>query len=553
MATRRIHSRAASGRVVRKPAAAKGPPAAKSRPVAKGRPAATTGTVGESNRPAGGEQLAGGGPRRRAAGPSAPPAARIGGRSRLAAELGLPTVSRRGETSAASLSALKRDMAAKRIDVAKVGVFDIDGVFRGKYISLEKLFSAARKGMGFCDVVFGWDCGDRVYDNSRLTGSHTGYPDAIARVDLASYRPIPWETGAAAFVLDLEDDEGRPHPASPRGVLAKVAERARALGFTPRFSYEFEFFLFRETPESVRRKGFRNLRPLSPGMFGYSWLRSSEHASIVHDLLDGCRGFGIPIEAIHTETGPGVYEVAIAYGDVVQAADHAALFKTAAKEICARHGVMACFMAKWNEALPGCSGHVHQSMWNLDGSRNLFSDPKGEGGGSRLLRQFLGGQLALMPELTALVAPTVNSYKRYVPGVWAPLNASWGFDNRSCALRVIGSAVDPTAMRIEHRQPAADSNPHLAMAALLAAGLHGIERKLEPGAPLRDDASADVTLPRLPRTLEEAIARLERSEHARELLGEAFVDHFLRTREWEARQYQRAVTSWELERYFEII
>ncbi|HWV37106.1 MAG TPA: glutamine synthetase family protein [Vulgatibacter sp.] len=451
----------------------------------------------------------------------------------------------------AALAALKREIEAKRIEVAKLGVFDVDGIFRGKYVALDKLWSGVRKGLGFCDVVFGWDCGDRLYDNSRLTGWHTGYPDAVARVDLSTFRPIPWETGAAAFLLDVEDEQGRPHPASPRGLLKRVAARAREMGFAPRYSYEFEFFLFRETPETVRRKGYRNLRPLSPGMFGYSWLRSSENAAIVHDLVDGCRAFRIPIEGFHTETGPGVYEVAIAYDDVVEAADRAALFKTAAKEICSRHGVMACFMAKWNAELPGCSGHVHQSLWSLDGGRNLFFDPKGERGMSVTSRRFLAGQLELMPELTALVAPTVNSYKRYVPGVWAPLNASWGFENRTCALRVIGGA-DGTSARIEHRQPAADSNPYLTMATLLAAGLYGIERGLEPPAGVRADATA-MQAPALPRTLDEAVARLEESARARELLGDDFVDHFVRTRQWEARQYQQAVTSWELERYFEII
>ncbi|AKU91887.1 glutamine synthetase family protein [Vulgatibacter incomptus] len=444
---------------------------------------------------------------------------------------------------------LQRRLRAEGLSTAKLGLFDVDGVFRGKYVSLDKLASAAKSGMGFCDVVFGWDCSDRLYDNVQVTGWHTGYPDAKARVDLSTFRTIPWEPGTAAFLLDLYDERDRPHPASPRALLRRVTDRARELGFAPKYSYEFEFFLFRETPESVHGKGFRDLRPLTPGMFGYSWLRSSENAALVHELVEGCRGFGIPVEAIHTETGPGVYEAAIEYGDILEAADRAALFKTAAKELCRKHGVMACFMAKWNAELPGCSGHVHQSLWSLDGERNLFSDPKAPGGISRTLRHFLAGQVELMPELTALVAPTVNSYKRYVPGVWAPLNASWGHENRTCALRVITGG---DATRIEHRQPAADSNPYVTMAALLAAGLHGIERELEPPPPSRADASSGGAHP-LPRTLEEAIARLDRSEHARELLGAEFVDHYLRTREWEARQFQRAVTSWELERYFEII
>ena len=452
------------------------------------------------------------------------------------------------------LEALRREFAARKIDTVKLGGFDVDGIFRGKYVSLEKFFSAAEGGLGFCDVIFGWDSGDALYDNARITGWHTGYPDAKAAIDLASYRCIPWEPGTAGFLLDYLTTDGEPHPASPRALLRRVVDRANAMGFAPKFSAEFEFFLFRETPHSVREKHFHDLSPLSPGMFGYSWLRASEHADLVHDLVDGCRAFGIPIEGIHTETGPGVYEAAIAYDDILEAADRAALFKTAAKEICARHGVMACFMAKWNAELPGCSGHVHQSLWNLEGTQNRFADPKGDRGMSKIMRHYLAGQLTLMPELTALISPTVNSYKRYVPGVWAPLNATWGFENRTCALRVIGAGEKGAgkALRVEHRQPAADMNPHITMAALLAAGLHGIERKLEPPPPANADATSSGA-PALPRCLDEAVERLSNSTVARELLGDVFVDHYVRTRDWEVRQYRRAVTDWELARYFEII
>jgi len=457
---------------------------------------------------------------------------------------------RRRET-ALTLDALRRAFAERAISVVKLGGFDVDGVFRGKYVSPEKFFSAAKHGLGFCDVIFGWDSGDALLDNTRLTGWHTGFPDAPARIDLGTFRSIPWEPGTAAFLLDWLDESGEPHPASPRGLLQRVVRRAHEMGFAPKFSAEYEFFLFRETPESVRGKGFRDLRPLSPGMFGYSWLRASENAELVHAIVDGCSAFGVPIEGIHTETGPGVYEAAIAYDDILEAADRAALFKTAVKEICARHGVMACFMAKWNAALPGCSGHVHQSLWDLSGERNLFADPRADRGMSKVMRHFLAGQLTLMPELTALVSPTINSYKRYVPGVWAPLNATWGIENRTCALRVIGCG-DARAIRIEHRQPAADMNPYVAMAALLAAGLYGIERELEPAQAIQADATAS-RAPELPRSLEEAAERLARSAVAREILGDEFVDHYLRTRDWEVRQYRLAVTDWELARYFEII
>lgn len=285
-------------------------------------------------------------------------------------------------------------------------------------------------------------------------------------------------------------------------------------------------------------------------MFGYSWLRTSQSAPFVHALMDGCNAFGLDIEGFHTETGPGVFEAAIRYGDLELAADRAVLFKTVVKEIASRHGLTACFMAKVNPKLPGCSGHVHESLWDLKGERNLFHDPSAADGMSRTLRHYLGGLVALMPELTALYWPTINSYKRSVEGTWAPTTVTWGRENRTTAVRVIGDS--PKAMRLEYRQLGADMNAYIGMAVSLAAGLWGIEHEVEPPPPCAGNGYL-VDAPALPRSLKEAVALLKGSERARELLGEAFVDHYVRTREWEVRQYERAVTSWELERYLELI
>jgi glutamine synthetase len=463
----------------------------------------------------------------------------------------LPPRKRRPVTAVPDLDRLEAFLQAKAVRRAKIGGFDVDGVFRGKYVSLEKLRSAVKGGLGFCDVVFGWDLGDELYDNAAVTGWHTGYPDAKALVDVSTARVIPWEPDTAAFILDFVNGDGTPFEPSPRGLLHRVGRRARALGFLPRFGAEFEYFLFKETPQSLRAKGFRDLETLTPGMFGYSWLRSSANAGLVHALVDGLDAFDVPVEGMHTETGPGVYETAIRYDDLERAADHAALFKTAVKEICARHGVTACFMAKWNPRLPGCSGHVHQSLWDLGGERNLFHDPSDPRGESALLRHYVGGQLALMPELTALFWPTVNSYKRSVENTWAPTTATWGRENRTCALRVIGDS--PKAMRVEVRQLGADMNPYVGMAASLAAGLWGIEHEVEPPPAVGGNGYAAKGAAPLPRNLRDATELLRRSARARELLGEGFVDHFVRTREWEVRQWERAVTTWELERYLELV
>src|SRR5438270_3241474 len=364
---------------------------------------------------------------------------------------------------------LREEFRRHDIRKVKVGGFDIDGVLRGKYLSLDKFWGVAEGGLGFCDVIFGWDSGDQLYDNARVTGWHSGYPDAHATVDLSTYRRIPWEPNTASFLLDFEV------PASPRQVLQRVEQKARSMGFSVKCSCEYEFFMFKETPESVREKGYANLTPLSPGMFGYSWLRASENAPLVHALLDGLNAFDIEIEGFHTETGPGVYEAALKYDALIRAADKAALFKTAAKEICSRHGVMPCFMAKWNKDLPGCSGHLHQSLWTLSG-QPVFHDARGPRGMSKLMQHYVAGQVALMPAFTALIAPTVNSYKRMVRGAWSPTLATWGVDNRTTALRVIPGS--PNSTRIEYRFAAADMNPYIAMAASVASGLHGIEKGL---------------------------------------------------------------------------
>lgn len=440
---------------------------------------------------------------------------------------------------------LVEQLRAREIKHAKVGAFDIDGLLRGKYISLDKLRSALGGGFGFCDVIFGWDIVDALYDKASVTGWHRGFPDVQAVLDPETVRDVPWEPGVALILADLRADDGSPHPACPRSLLKTIRDRARALGYEALFSCEFEFFMFKESPHTLQDKDFRGLTPLSPGMFGYSVVRSGQHSELMTDILACMDAFDIEIEGLHTETGPGVYEAAIAYDEVLRAADKAALFKVAMKQIAHRHGLSVTFMAKWNQQLPGASGHLHQSL--LKDGENAFY-----GGGeiSETMRHYVGGQCELMAELTAMASPTVNSYKRYVPGVWAPLTVGWGVDNRTSALRLIG--LDSSkACRIESRQTAADLNPYIAMAASLGAGLYGIENAVEPPAETKGDATEQGAP--LPRTLKEATALLEQSERARAIFGDVFVSHYAHTRRWEVREYERAVTDWELRRYFEAI
>jgi glutamine synthetase len=310
--------------------------------------------------------------------------------------------------------------------------------------------------------------------------------------------------------------------------------------------------LFEETPQSVRDKGYRQLKTLTPGYFGYSVLRSSVHAELYAEILALGEAMRFPIEGLHTETGPGVLEAALAYCDALEAADRAALFKTFMKVLAERRGLMATFMAKWSATLPGQSGHLHISLRGR-GGESVFHDPAKPHEMSDTLRWFVGGQQALMPELLSMIACTVNSYSRLVPGYWAPTSATWGVENRTTALRVIRGGA--SSQRVEYRIAAADINPYIAIAAAIGSGLWGIEHRIEPDAPIVGNAYAMDHPParRLPATLYEAAERLAASKAARELFGDAFVDHHAATRQWEEREFRRSVTDWELARYFEII
>lgn len=438
---------------------------------------------------------------------------------------------------------------ARKLSHVKVGVFDTDGILRGKYMARDKFFSALDKGFGFCDVVLGWDSNDQLYDNVKLTGWHTAYPDANVRVLPATCRSVPFE---GEMLLFLGEFEGAAEACCPRGVMRRIVERASDMGFAVQASAEFEFFVFDETPHSVREKNYRNLKNITPGYFGYSMLRSSVHSDFYQDLMRLGTEMDFPIEGLHTETGPGVLEAALVYCEALAAADRAALFKTFCKVLAQRRGWMATFMAKWSGQLPGQSGHLHISLADKKG-KSAFYDEKAPHTMSDTMRWFVGGQQKLMPELLAMIACTVNSYTRLIPGFWAPTDATWGVENRTCALRVIPGS--PKSQRVEYRIAAADINPYIAMACALGSGLWGIENKIEPDAAIEGNAY-EKTFPKnraLPRTLYEAAERLEASKPARALFGDAFVEHYAASRKWEEREFRKTITDWELARYFEII
>jgi glutamine synthetase len=435
----------------------------------------------------------------------------------------------------------------------KLAVVDIDGILRGKVVSFDKFLSIVEGGFGFCAVVFGWDMEDKSYDNVGVTGWHTGYPDFDAFIDVSSHRTVPWDNDIPFFLADFSHQQSEKHLAvCPRSLLKKINQRALDNGFSSQFSQEFEWFNFETSPQQLSQTGFKDIKPLTPGMFGYSILRSSLRKDFFNAVFDYCHQFGIPLEGLHTETGPGVYEAAIQYSPVLTAADSAVLFKSSVKEIAYQHGIMATFMAKWSEHLPGCGGHVHQSLWDLSNSQNLFYDPEAPHKMSTLMRHYVAGQLYCLPHILPMFAPTINSYKRLVEGAWAPTTLTWAVDNRTTALRVISGSGKST--RLETRVIGSDVNPYLAMAACLAAGLYGIQQKLPLSTPATvGNGYRDYQNGSLPTSLQEATAQMKNSELAQELFGQDFVDHFCKTREWECREFASKVTDWERNRYFEII
>jgi glutamine synthetase len=426
-------------------------------------------------------------------------------------------------------------LAAARL--VQLEIPDLDGGLRAKLVSVPKALSAA--GAAMCTIMFGLTQADDVYE-SPASSAENGYPDLVARPDMATLRALPWCDAVVAVLCDLERPGGAAFPLAPRTVLRTVTERCAALGFEARFAAEWELCVVRPGDDPV---------PLGRTRNAYSSLRLGELRPLVHAFVERMTAVGIPIESVHTELGHGMLEFAIAHAPALDAADHAARAKAYLKELCGELGLVATFMPKWRTGAATSGCHFHQSLWR-DGS-NAFASP--DGGLSQLGRCYLAGQLATMADFTVLFNPSVNAFRRLQPGTWTPATASWGVDNRTAAIRAITDSAKGT--RLEHRRPGADVNPYLAIAAMLAGGLHGIAGRLEPPDPAAGDAYADGRFARLPATLSGAVDALRDSAAAPRLLGGEFVGHYLLSREVELRLWREweagQVTEWEQRRYFE--
>jgi glutamine synthetase len=448
-----------------------------------------------------------------------------------------------------SIKQARQIVEQRGLNHIKVGLFDIDGVMRGKYMSREKFFSALDNGFGFCDVVLGWDIKDQLYDNAQYTGWHTGYPDASVRILPDSCRELPLENNMLFFMAEFD---GRAEEICPRALLRRVIEKASALGLQVFSGFEYEFFVFNETPESVREKKYQNLVPLSPAEFGYSVIRNTVESETYQDILDLSEKMDFKIEGLHEETGPGVLEAAITYSDALSSADKASLFKTFTKIALQKKSRMATFMARWSEQQPGQSGHIHVSIKDNKGGA-IFYDNNDNHNMSEAMFHFVAGQQKLLPEFLAMVAPTINSYRRLIPGYWAPTEASVGIDNRTCAIRIIPG--NEKSQRLEYRIAAADANPYIVLSAVIASGLWGLENKsaiesMVSGNAYEHDFPEHL---KLSSNLWDATQKLKHSDVARDYFGDAFVNHYVASREWEEREYRKHISQWELDRYFEII
>ncbi len=436
----------------------------------------------------------------------------------------------------------------------KVACSDIDGILRGKYLHRDKFLGAAephpKGGFGFCDVVFGWDSGDQTYDNTQVTGWQHGFPDALARLDFDTGRNVPWDNNVPFFLGEFVNADGSPFPVCPRQTLKRVLKRAEKIGFDVMAGMEFEWFNFLETPHSWAAKRGVGPQNLTPGMFGYSVLRMADNRDFFNALMDDMAAFRVPIEGLHTETGPGTYEVAIAFSRAMEAADRAILFKTGPRKSAS---ASASCRASWRSGASSTRAARATSTKACRTARAICSTtPRSKRSMSKLFESYLAGQVACLMEFAPMFWPTINSYKRLVDGFWAPVKPTWGLDNRTASFRVI--AGSPKSTRLETRCPGADVNPYLAMAAVIAAGMHGVEKGLKLTAPpITGTNVGSENIPRAPRSFLRSTHTFKESAIARDWFGDTFVDHFAATRYWEHRQWQDAVTDWELKRYFEII
>src|SRR5262245_9670481 len=408
-------------------------------------------------------------------------------------------------------------------------------------------------GVHACIYLFTVDMEMEPLPGFTLTSWERGYGDMKMVPDLATLRLVPWLPKTALVFCDVVTEEGEPIEEAPRRVLRRQLERAVTMGYTVKTAAELELYCFKDSFDAARAKRYQNLTPVAGYLEDYHILQTTREEPLVRAIRNGMEGAGVPVETSKGEWGRGQEEINLAYAEALEMADRAALYKHGAKEIAYQQNCSVTFMAKYDMGAAGSSFHLHSSLWDRAGRKPLFA-PAPHARGAKAMTpvfgQWLAGQMALARELAYFYAPTVNSYKRYQTGSFAPTRVAAGWDNRTCGFRLCGEG---SSFRVENRIPGADANPYLAFAATIAAGLHGIQSKLKTPRLYEGNAYEDATLPQVPKTLREAVTELERSKIARAAFGDRVVDHYLHTARLEQQAFDQAVTDWELMRNFERI
>jgi glutamine synthetase len=449
-----------------------------------------------------------------------------------------------------TLEELRRAAEQGEIDTVVTCFPDMQGRLVGKRFQAEYVLDGAYKETHGCDYLLANDIDMEPVPGYAVANWEKGYGDFVMVPDLATLRRIPWLPGTALVLCDIVDHHHhQPVAHSPRAMLQAQIARLGAMGMASYFASELEFYLFDETYESAEAKAWSGLKTAGTYIQDYHIFQTTKEEGVLRAMRNGLQGAGIPVENSKGEWGPGQEEINVRYADPLTMADWHVILKNGCKEIAYGLGKAITFMAKWRYDLAGSSSHIHTSLWDTAGKTPLFLDKNAEYGMSELMRHFVAGQLAYAREITWFLAPYVNSYKRFQVGTFAPTRAIWSLDNRTAGFRLCGA--ESKAIRIECRVGGADLNPYLAFAALLAAGLAGVEQKLALEPAYVGDAYQDKALREVPKTLREATELMKSSKMLRQAFGDGVIDHYVHTAEWEQFEYDRRVTDWELKRGFE--
>ena len=444
---------------------------------------------------------------------------------------------------------LKQQVAEGSIDTVLVCLVDMQGRLMGKRFHAQNFVTTSFEETHCCNYLLATDLEMATPDGYASTSWEAGYGDYVMKPDLTTLRTVPWLDGTAMVLCDvLDHHHHQPITHSPRAILKKQIERLEALGFTAKMATELEFFLFAKSFDEIRKNGFRDLEPISGYNEDYHIFQTTKEEGVMRAIRNGLNGADIPVENSKGEADAGQEEINVRYAEALTMADRHVLIKNGCKEIAWAKGHAISFLAKWHYDYAGNSSHVHQSLWSLDGTP-LFFDPDAKYGMSELMQNYVAGLLAHADEITCFLAPYINSYKRFVAGTFAPTKSVWSMDNRTAGFRVCGDGTK--AVRVECRIGGADLNPSLAMAALLAAGIDGIEKKMALEPEFKGDAYGGTDVREIPATLREATTALDGSTMLRSAFGDEVIDHYVHAARWEQIEYDRRVTDWEVNRGFE--